>query len=157
MNKPPSLPILLSPPLPAEAGARLHWSGLPGASAALAIAEAAARHDGLVIAVTNGEQPSASSDALKPSNKRIEVTGTLNKRRWRETVEKLCRLRPVEISPAEERWLRRNDHHNQMPIEINPNGDDIFGPSRLSETPYPQTRIALLSLRAIEARFRFAD
>ncbi len=56
MSKTPSLPILLSPPLPAEAGARLPWSGLPGASAALAIAEAAARHDGLVIAVTNGEQ-----------------------------------------------------------------------------------------------------
>ncbi|MCX7071928.1 MAG: transcription-repair coupling factor [Gammaproteobacteria bacterium] len=56
MSKPPSLPILLSPPLPAEAGARLHWTGLPGASAALAIAEAAARHEGLVIAVTNGEQ-----------------------------------------------------------------------------------------------------
>lgn len=56
MSKPPSLPILLSPPLPAEAGARLHWTGLPGASAALAIAEAAARHEGLVIAVTHGEQ-----------------------------------------------------------------------------------------------------
>ncbi|WP_273452615.1 transcription-repair coupling factor [Nevskia ramosa] len=56
MSTPPSLPILLSPPLPAEAGARLHWAGLPGASAALAIAEAAARHDGLVIAVTAGEQ-----------------------------------------------------------------------------------------------------
>ncbi len=56
MSKPPALPILLSPPLPAEAGTRLHWAGLPGASAALAIAEAAARHDGLVIAVTNGEQ-----------------------------------------------------------------------------------------------------
>lgn len=56
MSKPPSLPILLSPPLPAEAGARLHWAGLPGASAALAIAEAAARHEGLVIAITHGEQ-----------------------------------------------------------------------------------------------------
>lgn len=56
MSKPPSLPILLSPPLSAEAGARLHWTGLPGASAALAIAEAAARHEGLVIAVTHGEQ-----------------------------------------------------------------------------------------------------
>ena len=56
MSTPPSLPILLSPPLPAEAGARLHWAGLPGASAALAIAEAAARHDGLVIAITAGEQ-----------------------------------------------------------------------------------------------------
>ncbi len=56
MSTQPTLPILLSPPLPAEAGSRLHWTGLPGASAALAIAEAAARHDGLVIAVTNGEQ-----------------------------------------------------------------------------------------------------
>ena len=49
-------PVLSTLPLPAAAGARVRWSGLPGPSTALAIAEAAARHDGLVVAVTAGEQ-----------------------------------------------------------------------------------------------------
>jgi transcription-repair coupling factor (superfamily II helicase) len=48
--------MLFSPILPTEEGATLRWTGLPGAAAALAIAEAAARHGGLVIAVTGGEQ-----------------------------------------------------------------------------------------------------
>jgi transcription-repair coupling factor (superfamily II helicase) len=38
------------------AGARARWASLPGPSAALAIAEAASRHAGLVVAVTAGEQ-----------------------------------------------------------------------------------------------------
>ncbi|MDB5988268.1 MAG: mfd [Nevskia sp.] len=46
---------LTQPTLPA-AGQVAHWRGLPEASLALAIAEAARRHDGLVIAVTAGEQ-----------------------------------------------------------------------------------------------------
>ncbi|WP_029923330.1 transcription-repair coupling factor [Nevskia soli] len=49
-------PVLSTLPLPAAAGARTHWSGLPGPAMALAIAEAAARHDGLVVAITAGEQ-----------------------------------------------------------------------------------------------------
>jgi len=49
-------PVLSTLPLPAAAGARVRWSGLPGPATALAIAEAAARHDGLVVAVTAGEQ-----------------------------------------------------------------------------------------------------
>ena len=48
--------VLSTLPLPAAAGARTRWSGLPGPSTALAIAEAAARHAGLVVAVTAGEQ-----------------------------------------------------------------------------------------------------
>ncbi len=51
-----SLPTLLAPALPATADLRPRWSGLPGAAAALAIVESAARHAGLVIAVTAGEQ-----------------------------------------------------------------------------------------------------
>ena len=51
-----TLPTLLSPALPATADLRPRWTGLPGASAALAIVESAARHAGLVIAVTAGEQ-----------------------------------------------------------------------------------------------------
>ena len=51
-----STPVLRDLPLPAAAGARLQWTGLPGPSAALAIAEAAARHTGLVVAITAGEQ-----------------------------------------------------------------------------------------------------
>ncbi len=47
--------ILPLPVLP-EAGSRAQWPGLPGAAAALAIAEAAMRHAGLVLAVTAGEQ-----------------------------------------------------------------------------------------------------
>jgi transcription-repair coupling factor (superfamily II helicase) len=53
-NRP--LPALLAPPLPAGAGARARWSGLAGAASALAIAEAAAGHAGLVVAVVAGEQ-----------------------------------------------------------------------------------------------------
>jgi transcription-repair coupling factor (superfamily II helicase) len=54
---PDSIPTLLNAlPLPAAAGARTRWSGLPGPSAALAIAEAAARHPGLVVTITGGEQ-----------------------------------------------------------------------------------------------------
>ena len=48
--------VLSALPLPAAAGARTRWPGLPGPSAALAIAEAVARHQGLVVAVTAGEQ-----------------------------------------------------------------------------------------------------
>ncbi|GAC1632883.1 MAG: transcription-repair coupling factor [Nevskia sp.] len=51
-----NLPTLLSPALPGTADLRLPWTGLPGAAAALAIIESASRHDGLVIAVTAGEQ-----------------------------------------------------------------------------------------------------
>ena len=47
---------LLAPPLPVSADAPLRWSGLPGASAALAIAAAAQTHEGLVVAVTGNEQ-----------------------------------------------------------------------------------------------------
>jgi transcription-repair coupling factor (superfamily II helicase) len=46
---------LTQPELPAS-GSVACWSGLPEASLALAIAEAARRHNGLVIAVTAGEQ-----------------------------------------------------------------------------------------------------
>jgi transcription-repair coupling factor (superfamily II helicase) len=48
--------VLRDLPLPAAAGARAQWTGLPGPAAALAIAEAAARHTGLVVAITAGEQ-----------------------------------------------------------------------------------------------------
>jgi len=48
--------VLRDLPLPAAAGARLQWTGLPGPAAALAIAEAAARHTGLVVLITAGEQ-----------------------------------------------------------------------------------------------------
>ncbi len=52
-----TVPAVLSTlPLPAASGARTRWPGLPGPAAALAIAEAAARYDGLVVAVTAGEQ-----------------------------------------------------------------------------------------------------
>jgi transcription-repair coupling factor (superfamily II helicase) len=49
-------PLLLNPPLPQAAGAPLRWSGLPGQSAALAIAEAAAGHEGLLVVVAGNEQ-----------------------------------------------------------------------------------------------------
>ena len=49
------IPTLSALPLPA-AGASGHWPALPGPAQALAIAEAAARHPGLVVAVTAGEQ-----------------------------------------------------------------------------------------------------
>ena len=49
----PALPL---PALPTTAGQRIHWRGLPGPATALAIAEAAARYSGLVVAVTSNEQ-----------------------------------------------------------------------------------------------------
>ena len=43
----------LEPVLPRKPGERLHWHGLTGAAGALAIAQAAERHDGLIVAVTD--------------------------------------------------------------------------------------------------------
>jgi len=43
------------PPLPTQAGASLRWTDLPGAATALAIAGAAERHQGLVVAVVSNE------------------------------------------------------------------------------------------------------
>ena len=42
----------LQPLLPRKPGDRLHWHGLAGAACALAIAQTARRHDGLVLAIT---------------------------------------------------------------------------------------------------------
>ena len=49
-----SSPLLLSDDLPAGAGARQDWLGLAGDSAALAIAEAARRHDAALVVITAG-------------------------------------------------------------------------------------------------------
>ena len=46
----------LDPALPRKAGDRLHWYQLPGASAVLALARAAERHTGMVLAVTENTQ-----------------------------------------------------------------------------------------------------
>jgi transcription-repair coupling factor (superfamily II helicase) len=46
-----SMPSPLNPPLPGHPGERLLWGRLYGASVALAIAEAARRHEGLVLAI----------------------------------------------------------------------------------------------------------
>ncbi|MBN2886284.1 MAG: transcription-repair coupling factor [Chromatiaceae bacterium] len=49
----------LNPPLPEGAGERLLWGGLPGASAALAMASAAERYPGLVLAIVEDVQAAA--------------------------------------------------------------------------------------------------
>lgn len=52
----------LTPPLPAKAGNREHWYGLHGATGALALAQAARQHQGLVLAVTDSPQQAARLD-----------------------------------------------------------------------------------------------
>ena len=46
---------VLSLPLPSPAD-RVRWPALPGSSAALAVADAARRHAGVIVAVCSGEQ-----------------------------------------------------------------------------------------------------
>jgi transcription-repair coupling factor (superfamily II helicase) len=62
MNAPesaPSLSSVLNPPLPTKPGERLLWGRLYGAGAALAMAAAARRHPGLVLALVEDVQAGA--------------------------------------------------------------------------------------------------
>jgi transcription-repair coupling factor (superfamily II helicase) len=55
-----NMPSPLSPPLPGRPGERLLWGRLYGASVALAIAESARRHEGLVLALVPDVQAAAN-------------------------------------------------------------------------------------------------